>query len=133
MSAPRIRVIWDGDEGREQPAVWWCKACPDWDDRACGEANTLAAAADAGRAHIRQAHAADRLLDLTLEVKAAAYCRTRGRQCDECGCGLTGPNSTRVASEYPSGVKVAQSGAGNLRTGDYGPLLQAHNGSRADA
>jgi len=56
MSGPRIRVVWDGDEGWSLPAVWWCKCCPDWDGRACGEAPTLAEAADAGRRHLITKH-----------------------------------------------------------------------------
>ena len=188
MSAPRIKVIVNSYDVGELSFLWWCTESVDEPPWWCAidTADTIAAAANAGREHLRQAYpqpitplvqtivnstrctcgdlpapsfpwfrpcpAHSYLVNPTkadLDATWAAggnvyqaadgakstYCRPHGCARTECG-GCIDPiinaapqRLARVdmASEYPNAALVALSGAGEARTGYFGPLDQAHN------
>ena len=80
MSAPRIKIISD-ETGHDDvpPFVWFCQQRGCDGPSAEGETYTIAAAADAGRAHLAQFH--------TAQMPASTYCRTHGTHRDVCACG----------------------------------------------
>ena len=82
MSAPRIKVrVFAGSGWWTKSLYWTCTGCKPFHFGGPGDIETdLAAAADAGRAHLAEHH-------------AQGYCRPHGARRSVCGC--------RVASRGP--------------------------------
>ena len=56
MRDTRIKVLFDPESDSSLQWLWNCEGCSVWDPDAYGQGATAAAAADAGREHLRAAH-----------------------------------------------------------------------------